>query len=108
MRRYFSFIRGRPYPVRPDIGSLDGRRADVNLDAQAIPMVGRAIPAPLAYLAASFLLCTLVVAGLPPLSGFVGKVAMLQGVMEARSTGAPAAAWVLFALLIVSSLTASI
>jgi multicomponent K+:H+ antiporter subunit D len=109
--------RRRQAEVDPPVPDLGGRlrvfgeapRADVNLDDQEIPMVGRAIPAPVAYLAASFLLCTLVLAGLPPLSGFVGKVAMLQGVMEARSTaGAPAAAWILFGLLIVSSLTASI
>jgi multicomponent K+:H+ antiporter subunit D len=85
------------------------RTEAVNLDDQEVPLVGRAIPASVAFLAASFLLCMLVVAGLPPLSGFVGKVAMLQGIMDRQGpAGGPHAAWLLFALVIVSSLTASI
>jgi multicomponent K+:H+ antiporter subunit D len=83
--------------------------ADANLDDRQVPMVGRAIPGALAFLAASFLLCTLVLAGLPPLSGFVGKLAMLRAIVDApRLPGAMLPAGVLFALLILSSLTASI
>ena len=82
---------------------------DTNLDDQRNPLVGRAIPVALAVLGVAFLLCTLVIAGLPPLSGFVGKVAMLQALLQAHETMArPAAAWALFALLIISGLAASI
>lgn len=100
-------------PPVPDLGERlpvfgEAVRSDVNLDDQQAPMVGRAIPAPVAYLGASFLLCALVVAGLPPLSGFVGKVAMLQGVLAGQGeAGVSAAGWVLFGLVIASSLTAS-
>jgi multicomponent K+:H+ antiporter subunit D len=87
----------------------EATRSDVNLDDQEAPVVGRAIPASVAYLAASFLVCTVVLAGLPPLSGFVGKVAMLQGIMDRQDlAGGSLAAWLLFGLVIVSSLTASI
>lgn len=87
----------------------EATRSDVNLDDQEAPVVGRAIPASVAYLAASFLVCTVVVAGLPPLSGFVGKIAMLQGIMDRQAHfGGSVAAWLLFGLVIVSSLTASI
>jgi formate hydrogenlyase subunit 3/multisubunit Na+/H+ antiporter MnhD subunit len=96
-------------PPVPDLGERlrafgEPAPADVNLDDRQVPMVGRVIPAPVAFLGASFLLCTLVVAGLPPLSGFVGKLAMLRALVDTR--GLPAG--VLFVLLIVSSLTASI
>ncbi|HET8746966.1 MAG TPA: monovalent cation/H+ antiporter subunit D [Ramlibacter sp.] len=84
---------------------------DVNLDDARVPLVGRAIPAAVAFLGVAFLLCTLVLSGLPPLSGFVGKIAMLDALLEARRD-APAQwrgeAWALFALLIVSGLLSSV
>jgi multicomponent K+:H+ antiporter subunit D len=109
--------RGRQAEVDPPLADPGGRlpafgeaaTADVNLDDRQAPMVGRVIPGAIAFLAASFLLCTLVVAGLPPLSGFVGKLAMLRAIVDApRGHGALLPAGLLFALLIVSSLTASI
>ena len=81
---------------------------DANLDDEEIALIGRAIPAALAFLGLAFMLCTLVIAGLPPLSGFVGKLAMLSALLDARSGVAGAgAAWVLFALLIGSGLLAA-
>ena len=81
---------------------------DANLDDEEIALIGRAIPAALAFLGLAFMLCTLVIAGLPPLSGFVGKLAMLSALLDAPSSAAsPAAAWVLFTLLIVSGLLAA-
>jgi len=78
--------------------------AGANLDDDEELLVGRAIPGALAFLGASFTLCAMVVAGLPPLSGFVAKLAMLQALLELDS----AAAWALFVLLIAAGLLAAI
>ncbi|WP_422011585.1 monovalent cation/H+ antiporter subunit D [Roseateles sp.] len=78
--------------------------ANANLDDDQQVLVGRAIPAALAFLGVTFTVCAMVTAGLPPLSGFVAKLAMLTALLELR-TGA---AWMLFALLIVSGLCAAV
>jgi multicomponent K+:H+ antiporter subunit D len=44
---------------------------------------GLVIPAAVAALGGALLICTLMVAGLPPLSGFIGKLAMLDGLAKA-------------------------
>jgi len=87
------------------------RRQDVNLDDQQVALIGRTIPAGLAVLGIAFLVCMLVIAGLPPLSGFVGKLAMLTALLETRFVQAApgsGAAWLLFALLVASGLFAAI
>ncbi|MBK1711859.1 monovalent cation/H+ antiporter subunit D [Rubrivivax gelatinosus] len=75
----------------------------VNLDDDEEVLIGRAIPAALAFVGVAFGICAIGLSGLPPLSGFVGKLAMLSALLPRRDL----AAWVLFALLIVSGLMAA-
>jgi multicomponent K+:H+ antiporter subunit D len=87
--------------------------SEVNLDDQEAPLIGRAIPAAVAFLGVAFVVCALVVAGLPPLSGFVGKLGMLSALIDgsnapAAAAGGAAARWTLFGLLLVSGFLSSI
>ncbi len=75
-----------------------------NLDDAEQALVGRAIPAALAFLGVTFTVCAMVVAGLPPLAGFVAKLALLSALID---IGQPAA-WTLFGLLIGSGLFAAV
>jgi multicomponent K+:H+ antiporter subunit D len=85
----------------PSIDQLESGHA--NLDDEEGVIVGRAIPASMAFLGMAFILCALLVAGLPPLSGFVAKLAMLAQLLapaaERDATIAPEA-WALAALVV--------
>lgn len=84
-------------------------RLDANLDDEQIPLVGRAIPGALAFLGVAFLACTVVVAGLPPLSGFVGKLAMLSALAApGPMSGNATSAWLMFGLLLASGLLSTV
>ncbi|MEW9856625.1 monovalent cation/H+ antiporter subunit D [Novosphingobium sp. M1R2S20] len=65
--------------------------------------VGVVIPASIAILGGGFVFCALLLAGLPPLSGFIAKFALIQGLLDLRDGIAPAI-WVLVAMLIVSGM----
>lgn len=58
-------------------------RPDSNLDEDESVLIGRVIPGALAFLGLAFILCALMIAGLPPLSGFLGKFAMLTSALAA-------------------------
>jgi len=75
----------------------------INLDDEEEVLIGRAIPAALVFLGLTFTVCGLVVSGLPPLSGFVAKLAMLTALIDLQRP----AAWTLFALLLLSGLMAA-
>ncbi|MGV3493344.1 MAG: monovalent cation/H+ antiporter subunit D [Ramlibacter sp.] len=93
----------------PMFGEAIASPIDANLDDEQVALVGRAIPAAVAFLAVAFLVCMLVIAGLPPLSGFVGKVAMLGALLDTRDSIAwPSAGWVLFTLVILSGFAAGV
>ena len=85
-------------------------RTDQDHDDDKQAPVGRAIPASTALLGLAFIVCTLLVAGLPPLSGFIGKFALLSALLSTPEPAAAvgAAAWALLALVIVSGLCALI
>ena len=107
-----------PYEPRADVAPFlnaelvptDG----ANLDDDEEVLVGRAIPAAAAFVGLSFMACTLLIAGLPPLSGFVGKVTMLTALLNPLGLGSSAGVrpgwvgWAFMALLIASGLLALI
>lgn len=53
-----------------------------NLDENEEALVGRPIPAATAFIGLAFIGCTLVLAGMPPLPGFLGKFAMLNALFN--------------------------
>jgi multicomponent K+:H+ antiporter subunit D len=70
--------------------------------------VGVPIPATVAMLGVSFLACALLIAGLPPLSGFLAKFAMLSPLVGAGGQAPTAMAWVVMAALVLSGLATAI
>ena len=87
----------------------------VTMEAFAIedapePPVGVGIPAALAFLGLSFAACALLIAGLPPLSGFVAKFTLFHALLHPVSPGTTIgpAGWTLMALIVLSGLAAII
>lgn len=66
--------------------------------------VGVAIPATTAILGMSFMGCALVLSGLPPLSGFLAKFAILAPLFGQSVSSLSATTWALLAALVVSGM----
>ncbi len=85
-----------------------------NLDDEQKVVVGQIIPWAMAFLGLSFIACALLIIGMPPLSGFIGKLSLLNALLNPAGLGndinAPisTAAWCLLALLILSGLASLI
>lgn len=72
-------------------------------ELQEAEEVGIAIPATMSILGLAFIGCALVIAGLPPLSGFIAKFALLSA---ALNPAVGAAGWILLPTLILSGMAA--
>jgi len=75
--------------------------------------VGITAPATMAMLGLGFIACASMIAGLPPLSGFIAKFALLSAAlnppgMTAGSGAIPAVSWALLVALVLSGLAALI
>lgn len=65
--------------------------------------VGTVIPATIAILGGGFIFCALLIAGMPPLSGFIAKFAIIDGLLSLEER-IPVSTWSLIALIILSGL----
>ncbi|TWA77627.1 multisubunit potassium/proton antiporter PhaD subunit [Azospirillum brasilense] len=66
--------------------------------------IGVSIPAIMAILGIAFMACALLLAGLPPLSGFLAKFAILAPMLAQGAEGLPFTTWALMVALILSGL----
>jgi multicomponent K+:H+ antiporter subunit D len=95
----------------PDV---DPAQASYNAFAMGVPPaprpadeeVGIAIPAAMAFLGLAFVCCALLVTGLPPLSGFVAKFALVAAAIQAPEISTTPAwqAWTLVVLVLAGGL----
>jgi multicomponent K+:H+ antiporter subunit D len=69
---------------------------------------GVTMPRTMAVLGICFAACGILLSGLPPLSGFIAKFAMLSAMMGTGAIGVPptAAVWMLIVLMILSGIAA--
>jgi len=70
--------------------------------------VGIAIPATMGILSLAFIGCALIISGLPPLSGFIAKFALLTAALNLQVGAVPISRWMLLLILILSGLAALI
>lgn len=88
-------MRLTPMTQAPDVGPLpDETYAGFGASEPPDPHspddeIGVAIPAAMAFLGLGFVSCVLLVAGLPPLSGFIAKFALLHGVVATAAGTLP-------------------
>ncbi|SQF97765.1 monovalent cation/H+ antiporter subunit D [Paucimonas lemoignei] len=81
-----------------------------NLDDQQKAVVGQVIPMTMAFLGLGFIVSALLIIGMPPLSGFIGKLTLLSALLNplgldvAQDEAISNQGWMLVALLIFSGL----
>ncbi|HKS12737.1 MAG TPA: monovalent cation/H+ antiporter subunit D [Pseudomonas sp.] len=86
----------------------------INLDDDQKAVIGQVIPWTMAFLGLSFIACALLIIGMPPLSGFIGKLSLISALFNPLGLGVATAAplstagWALVALLVLSGLASLI
>ncbi|MFK8331954.1 monovalent cation/H+ antiporter subunit D [Pseudomonas sp. BJa5] len=86
----------------------------INLDDEQKAVIGQVIPWTMAFLGLSFIACALLIIGMPPLSGFIGKVSLIAALFNPQGLGMAVeqplsiAGWALVALLVLSGLASLI
>jgi multicomponent K+:H+ antiporter subunit D len=98
-----------------DLGPLpDETYLGFSVQGKADPLsprdeVGIALPAAMAFLGLTFVCCVLLVAGLPPLSGFLAKFALLRtAIQQTSGAGASWHTWAFCAAVLVTGVAALI
>ena len=79
-------LAGRDHPATADPATLgfdDFDADDPDDSSDTEPVVGVAIPMAMAFLGLSFIVCAMLLIGLPPLSGFIAKFALLAAAIAA-------------------------
>ena len=93
-----------------DVIAITAETLSLETDEGAEEEGGAGFSATPAVLGACFVACALLLIGLPPLSGFVAKLAMLAALMapagQGDAVGIPPASWAFVALLLLSGLAA--
>ena len=99
---------------QPSLAESSTPPRGTNLDDEQKVVVGQIIPWTMAFLGLSFIACALLIIGMPPLSGFIGKLSLLNALLNPMGLGnatdepISTAAWSLLALLILSGLASLI
>jgi len=89
-----------------------GEGDETEEDADAEEPAGPTVPAAMALLGTAFLGCAVLVAGMPPLSGFIAKLAILDGLFQPAEDGGASglsiSSWILVGLVIGSGLASMV
>ncbi|MFB4393380.1 MULTISPECIES: monovalent cation/H+ antiporter subunit D [unclassified Pseudomonas] len=86
----------------------------INLDDEQKAVIGQIIPWTMAFLGLSFIACALLIIGMPPLSGFIGKLNLISALFNPLGLGVAAeqplsaAGWGLVTLLVLSGMASLI
>ncbi|WP_010224299.1 monovalent cation/H+ antiporter subunit D [Pseudomonas donghuensis] len=86
----------------------------INLDDEQKAVIGQVIPWTMAFLGLSFIACALLIIGMPPLSGFIGKLSLISALFNPQGLGVSPeqplsiAGWMLVALLVLSGMASLI
>lgn len=100
-------------PLPPAVEALHPPKG-INLDDEQKAVVGQVIPWTMAFLGLSFIACALLIIGMPPLSGFIGKLNLIAALFNPQGLGVASeqtlspSAWAYLALLILSGLASLI
>lgn len=83
----------------------------INLDDEQQAVIGQVIPWTMAFLGLSFIACVLLIVGMPPLAGFIGKLNLIGALIDPQGVGntglgLSVQAWLFIALLVLSGLAA--